>query len=71
MKRMTLTLEAKLIGSAAAYAVAVLLLFELVIANSILPSVYVATVIASFAVLIGLIYTFYRTKKRERLMFHL
>ena len=71
MKNLTLSLETKLIGSAAAYAVAVLLLFELVIANSVLPSIFVVTVIASFAVLIGLIYTFYRTAKHERLMFHL
>ena len=68
---MTLTLETKLIASAGAYSVAVLLMYMLVIANSILPSVFAVTVIASFAVLIGLVYTFYRTAKHERLMFYL
>ncbi|MGA2524651.1 MAG: hypothetical protein ABSF65_10925 [Candidatus Bathyarchaeia archaeon] len=68
---MTLSLETKLIGSAAVYAVAVLLLYGLVIANSILPSVFVVTAVASLAVLMGLCYAFYRTAKHQRLMFYL
>jgi hypothetical protein len=68
---MTLNLETKLIASAGAYAVGVLMLYMMVIANSVLPSVFAVTAIASFAVLMGLVYTFYRTEKHHRLMFYL
>jgi len=61
----------KLIGSAAACIAVNLLLLELAFANSILPNVYFASVIVSFAVLMGLFYAIVKTSRSPRLMFRL
>ena len=70
-EKMIISTTTKLIGSAGACIAVNLLLLALAIANSIMPAVYFASVIASVIVLMGLFYAITRAPKGARAMFQL